>query len=177
MLQESLSGRRKLLGDSALKVALTLATLADVRHRMGRNGDAERLLREALAIERKLLPVGDFDAAYTLTVYGRVLNALGRPKDAEPLLRESLGARDTVLGTKHYKTEATRRDLGYSLALQGRYVEGEQLMLQAYRDLGAGSDFWSRRERRETLGCLVEVYGRQGRPAEAAKYRSLLAAE
>jgi hypothetical protein len=49
-------------------------------------------------------------------------------------------------------------------------------MLQAYRDLEAGGDFWSRKEKRETLHRLVEMYRKQGRPAEAARYQRMLAA-
>jgi eukaryotic-like serine/threonine-protein kinase len=173
-LHEALVGRRKVLGDSVLLVAHSAASLADVKNRRGRNGEAEQLLREAVAIERKLLPAGDYDLAYTLTVYGRVLNELDRPKEAEPLLMESLGGRTDVLGATHYKTSATRRELGYSLALQGRYAEAEQLLLRAYRDLGERNDFWGRKEKRDTLRRLVELYRRQGRPAEVAKYRRLL---
>ena len=173
-LREALAGRRKVLGDSALTVAHTLSSLAEVVYRRGRSAEAERLLVEALAIERKLVPVGDVDASTILTVYGRVLNALGRPKEAEPLLEEALRSRTERLGPTHRKTLDTRRELGYSLGLEGRYPEAERHLLQVYREVAARDDLWSRRERQETLRRLVELYRKQGRPAEAAKYRRQL---
>jgi serine/threonine-protein kinase len=150
VLQETLSARRQLLGESHLDVAFTLASLADTKHRRGRYREAERLARQALTIQRKTLPPGHFLSTNALTVLGRALNDLGRPSDAEPFLREALEGRTQALGPTHYKTSATRRELGYSIALQGRVAEGRKLMLQASRDLRSHSDYWSRKELKET---------------------------
>jgi tetratricopeptide (TPR) repeat protein len=160
ILREVLAGRRKHLGDSHPDVARTLRNIAILKRRTGELNEAERLLREALAIARASPEGRDVTA--------RVLGELGF------LLREALDTNTRLLGTGHPETSATRRDLGYSLALQGRYAEAEQLLLQAYRDLGKQSDYWSGKEKRETLRRLVELYRKQGRPAEVAKYRRLL---
>jgi serine/threonine-protein kinase len=176
ILREALAGRRRVLGDSVLVIAHTLSSLADVVHRRGRSAAAERLLQESLAIERKLVPPGDVDASTMMTVYGRVLNTLGRPTEAEPPLEEALKSRTDALGATHRKTLDTRRELGYSLALQRRYGEAERYLLQVYREVAGRDDLWSQRERQETLRRLVELYDKQGRRGEAAKYQRLLTA-
>jgi serine/threonine-protein kinase len=173
ILREVLAGRRKHLGDSHPDVARTLLNIAILKRRTGELNEAERLLREALAIARAS-PEGRDVTARVLGELGFLLSERGKPTEAEPLLREVLDTNIRVLGTGHLETSATRRDLGYSLALQGRYAEAEQLLLQAYRDLGKQSDYWSGKEKRETLRRLVELYRKQGRPAEVAKYRRLL---
>ena len=159
------------MGDSAQIVAHTLSSLAEVVYLRGRSAEAEPLLVEALAIERKFVPLGDVDASTILNVYGQVLNAEGRPKEAEPLLEEALRSRIDRLGPTHRKTLDTRRELGYSLLLEGRYPEAEQHLLQVYRDVASKDDVWSRRERQQTLRRLVELYRKEGRPEAAAKYR------
>lgn len=47
-------------------------------------------------------------------------------------------------------------------------------MLQVYRDLKEGSGYWNEKEMRGTLRRLVEVYRKEGKMAEAAKYRRVL---
>jgi tetratricopeptide (TPR) repeat protein/predicted Ser/Thr protein kinase len=175
LFREALAGRRKHLGDSHPDVARSLRNVGILKRVTGEPGEAERLLREALAIARASRPEGREETARVLGELGAVLNERGKPTEAEPLLREALDTNTRLFETGHPETSATRRGLGYSLALQGRYAEAEQLLLQAYRDLGKRTDYWSGKEKRETLRHLVELYRKQGRPAEAAKYRRLLA--
>jgi serine/threonine-protein kinase len=176
LAHEGLAGRRKVLGDSHLHLVFSLTANGSVKRKQRKHAEAERFLREALVICRKALPAGHPTTSSVLTHLGAVLNDLGRPNEAEPLLREALAIWTERQAPASYGTSVTRRTLGHSLALQGRYAEAEPLLLQAYRDLSAGSDYWSVKARRETLPRLVELYRRQGKSAEAAKYQRLLTA-
>jgi hypothetical protein len=98
-----------------------------------------------------------------------VLNEHGQPTEAEPLLREALATQARLLGSAHYVTSATRRELGYSLVLQGSSMEAERLLLEAYRDLSSRADHWGGKERRETLRRLVDLYRKGGRGREVPR--------
>jgi tetratricopeptide (TPR) repeat protein/predicted Ser/Thr protein kinase len=176
LAREALAGRRKALGDSHADIARSLRNIGIVKRLKGEPAEAEPALREALAIARKALPAGPAVIVGVLAELGGVLNDLGRPTEAEPLLREALAASTKNPASTPYEASATQRGLGYSLTLQGRYAEAEALLLEVYRDLGAGRDYWSGKERGETLRRLVGLYSREGRPVEAAKYRRLLSA-
>ena len=83
------------------------------------------------------------------------------------MLREARAARAKSPQVPAYEGTATQRELGYSLALQRRYKEGEALLLEAYRSFSAGRDYWSVKGKRETARLLVELYKKEGRPGEA----------
>ena len=44
-------------------------------------------------------------------------------------------------------------------------------MLEAYRGVKSRNDYWGRKEKEETRRRLVELYQKEGKPNEAAKYR------
>jgi serine/threonine-protein kinase len=173
-----LSGRRKLLGDSSPAVGGSLRDLGILKQRRGETEEAERLLRQSLAIARASGPEGHEETALVLRHLGEVLSQRGKAAEAEPLLREALAIHGTARQPEHSgrsdrrpESAAILRSLGYSLVLQARYSEAEPLLLQAYRDLSEGSDYWSGKDQRETGRRLAELYRRQGRPGEAAKYQ------
>jgi eukaryotic-like serine/threonine-protein kinase len=168
---EALAGRRKLLGDSHPDVALSLQTLGNLKRLRGDHAEAERLLREALDIRRAESPQNQLQTALVLGELGTVLNERGKPGEAEPLLGEAVDILTALPGAGPVETAAARRELGQSLALQGRYREAEQLMLDAHRALSERSDYWSKTARSETVDRLVELYRRQGREADAERWR------
>ena len=106
-----------------------------------------------------------------------MLSESGQPAEAEPLLREALATKAKLLGAGDSEISATRRDLGYALALEGDYSEGEQVLREAYSELRERGDYWSGRERKETLRRLVELSRRTGAAAEVERYQRLLNAE
>ena len=168
---EALAGRRKLLGDSHTDVALSLWTLGNLKRFRGGHAEAERLLREALAIRRAASPENRIETARVLGELGAVLNERGKPGEAEPLLREAVEILTALPGAGQVEMAEARRELGQSLALEGRYREGEQLMLEAHRALAERTDYWSRKARSATVDRLVELYRRQGREVDAARWR------
>jgi serine/threonine-protein kinase len=168
---EALAGRRKILGASHPDVALSLSTLGSLRRLRGDYAKAEQLLREALVIRRTESPNNRRETAEVLRELGAVLNERGKPGEAEPLLKESVDLLTALPGARPVETAEARRDLGQSLSLQGRYPEAEQLLLEAHRALAERSDYWSRKARSETVDRLVELYRRQGRWADASRWR------
>ncbi len=176
LFRETLAARRKLPGDSNPDVARSLLNLGILKRLSDKTAEAERLLRQALAIDRASQPES-LEATRALGQLGAVLSDRGRPTEAEPLLREALATKTKLLGAGQSETSAARRDLGYALALKGSYSEAEQLLREAYRELRERSDYWSGRERQETLRRLVELSRRTGAAAEVGRYQRLLSAE
>ena len=177
LANQALAGRREVLGDSAPDVAQSLRHVALAKHLLGKSAEAEQLLRQALAIARASRPEEPKETARVLGDLGALLSARGRPREAEAFLREALEADLRLFQPGDFEISAVRRDLGHALALQGRDVEAERLLLQANRDLEGRIGYWSRKEQQETRRRLVELYMKEGRPADAAKYRPASARE
>ena len=154
LASQALDARRRVLGDSSPQVARSLRDLALAKRGLGKPAEAEQLLREALVIDRKSRPAGDGETARALSDLGAMLNERGRPKEAETLLREALAAKTPPLNA--------RTELGHSLALQGRYAEAEQNLVEADRELARRDDYLSRKARRETERQLALVHRREG---------------
>lgn len=140
---------------------------------MGPLGHQATERRAEAPFNRAAHPDG-IEAARALGHLGAVLSDRGNPGEGEPLLREALAAKLELIGPTASETSTTQRELAHCLTLLGRTAEAESLLLEAYRRLEQRSDFWSGKERRETLRRLVDLYRETGRAAEAAKYRQLL---
>jgi eukaryotic-like serine/threonine-protein kinase len=167
--RETLAVRRTLRGGAQPGIVRSLLSIGTLKRLSGQPDEAERLFRDALAIGRAALPEAREETGQALGALGTVLNQRGRPAEAEPLLRESL-----TLTTGPREVSSVRRDLGHALLLQRRHAEAEALLLQAHGDLGARPDYWSRKEQRETLRLLVELYRSAGQLDKAAAYQSQL---
>ncbi len=80
---------------------------------------------------------------------------------------------EAELGKEHWRPANARSHLGDCLTKLGRYEQGEQELLEAYRVLKAtrGADNPRTVRAVERLAVLYEAWGK---PAKAAQYRALL---
>ncbi len=108
LLAESLSIRRKLLGDEHPDIANSLNNLAVVLQNQGKYDEAEPLFREAILIFRKVHGDEHPTVAAGLTNLAILLKEQGDDAQAEPLLREAVSMRRRLLGDRH-------PDVAYSL--------------------------------------------------------------
>ena len=108
------------------------------------------------------------ELAYTLT-------ALGRYDEAVTLSRNGLEAFRRKYDDRNPVVNRARLLLGDALRGQGRFAEAEPLLLASYSALSGGSAVGlAKRWSRNALQALVRLYDAEGKPQEAAKYRSLL---
>ena len=63
--------------------------LSDLERKLGRNVEAERLLRQALTIRETALGAGHAEVGKLRRKLGALLRELGRPDDADALLRDT----------------------------------------------------------------------------------------
>jgi serine/threonine protein kinase/tetratricopeptide (TPR) repeat protein len=175
LYRASLRIDRALLGPDHPDVAFTMRNHALSRYEFGDYDAAEQILREALPLLRENLPPDHLYTVATQVSLGKVLTAQGDLAEAERLLRQGLPLLLGQLPADHFLISAVRSDLGVCLKAQGRFAEAEPLLVQGYTALQA-----SRGGRatitREALQRLVGLYDAWGRPAEADRYRALLAA-
>jgi serine/threonine protein kinase/Tfp pilus assembly protein PilF len=176
---------RKALGENHPLVAVTLNSLSRVLREEGRYDEAADALQSALNIARPTLgPDHQLIAIYTINL-GSIQLARGDPKSAEALIREGLRIRrlspQTVPNRRRIRPDddwtigATESLLGASLTALSRFSEAEAVLLDARRDLEALSPP-RRTDVQATIVRLVDLYSAWGKPAQAARYRSLLAA-
>jgi tetratricopeptide (TPR) repeat protein len=114
-------------------VVVTLNNIAINLRNLGRDAEAEVLLREALASQMKLSGNGDPYVSLLFNNLGNVLRALGRLEEAEAAHRQAL-----TLRTKFEPglVPLTMYDLALDLRAQGKLADAEAMLrdsLEIYR--------------------------------------------
>jgi serine/threonine protein kinase len=175
---------RRALGDGHPLVAVTLNSLARVVREQGRDDEAARALEAALEIARPALGADhQLIAIYTLNLASLQL-ARGEAEAAEPLIRDALRIRhlapQAVPNRRRIRPEddwsigAAKSLLGTALIALKRYEEAEAALLEARRDVEAAVPP-SPRDVHDTTTRLIGLYTAWGKPAEAERYRALVA--
>jgi tetratricopeptide (TPR) repeat protein len=171
-LQEALSLRRKLLGETHPTVAATLNRLGTLYKQQGQHRLAETHYRRAIAMRKETVEGGE-GLAIMYSNLGDMLYETGNWAGADSLYRAALGV---------YREEGApvARDmaevligLGRTLVQQSQMPEAESLLLEGYGMLQASpGDAASANQ--EALKTLVNLYEKWDKPDEASRYRALL---
>ena len=93
---------------------------------------AERFWGEALRIQRAELPADHPDIATTISLLAGVLTRAGRASEAEGLVRESVAAVRRVHRPDSFAVATAESMLGWTLAQQAKFGEGEELLLRSH---------------------------------------------
>ncbi len=168
---------RTKLGPRHPFVASSLVLIARARRERGDLAVADSLGREALELERKSLSPTHPDLAAVLVELGKTSMARHRAREAEPFFREALAIRLKALPPGHWRTAEARGLIGESLFAQGLPTHAESLLLESLHELTADDDWRVNRARQQVLRTLVELEVARRKPADAARYRALLAHE
>jgi len=134
--------------------------------------EAEHVWAEAAALYARI-GTATVDYANAMSQLGRSQMRRGKYVDAERTLREVLAIHGPALTSSGPIALRTRQYLGEALLGQGRYAEAEPLLLEAMQRPIATQD---RGANPQVARELVRLYDAEGRPNEAAKYRSMAAA-
>jgi tetratricopeptide (TPR) repeat protein/tRNA A-37 threonylcarbamoyl transferase component Bud32 len=159
-------------------VLMNEAALAECYRAIGRIKEARERLVTALARYREKPPSSNLDAyrAFVTAELGITLVRANRHAEAEVLLRAALldyerpGIRP--LGRRLRPPQRALSALGASLAGQGKFIEAEPLVLQAFEELRinesrlAGDRVGMVREARDTVIAVYTAWGRTDKVAE-----------
>ncbi len=174
-LREGLAMQRHLFDEATPLVGTTLRTLADRLQEAGRLDEAGPLYEEALSIYRRAY--GE-DNLFVLSIQfsqAMLLRRRGNYEQALPILEEALEQYQALFSSEdHPRLADARRELGACLTALGRHDEAEQHLLRSYAAYKKADNLKPRQ--RAALEHLVALYDAWGRPAQAAEYRTLLAA-
>jgi serine/threonine protein kinase len=175
LMQRAIEILRADYPDGHPQLARDLRNWAVILEDLSRFGDAEPHLRESLAIYERFEGAASIDAINTKLELAHTLTALGRYDEAVALSRDGLEAYGRKYDDKSPMVNRARLLLGDALRGQGRFAEAEPLLIASYSALSGGSAgglarAWSR----NALQALVRLYDAEGKPQQAAKYRSLL---
>ena len=164
--------RLKHLGESDPVLANSHSLRGDILHQLGRLEGARTAYREAAEILARTAPQNLYRLLIGIKT-ARIQMQLGELTAAELLLRESLAEWRRRRPGGHWVIAQAQSVLGECLVSLERFDEAERMLtrsLEFFQQLGRVEAI------EETLARLVGLYEASGRPAEAADYRSRLAA-
>jgi serine/threonine-protein kinase len=166
--RELLAARRKTFGDTHPLTAESQGSLGQLLHAMGRDREAEPLLREALATRRATLGreshPGVIEAIHNLAL---ALHDQRKLDEAVPLYRSSVALLRKGL-PNHPQIAINLSNYGRALEDAGTLAEAEA----AYREaIGIRRELVGRERAgvARTLGNLARVLAKQGRTADALR--------
>jgi serine/threonine protein kinase len=158
------------------EVESSLAALGESLRYRGRYDEAATYLHEHLHLSRRLYPDGHYSLAGAYGLLGKLEYSRKRYADSERWYRDAIDAWERLYGPDFPTAAEMRCALADVLSAQGRYAEAETFLLVAYAAL-AGRRGQGANSENIALSRLVKLYEVWGKPEEAARYRSLYAAE
>jgi eukaryotic-like serine/threonine-protein kinase len=145
-----------------------------VLRRLGRHADALEVAREAEALLRASFPTDHWRVIRAIGMVGSAYRDAGDCAAGEPLLREAADRYLATIGPSARFTAVAWTKHAECLTDLGRFAEAEPALLAARPVLLADPNPVPSAIR-ANLEALVTLYERSGRPAEAHRYRALLA--
>lgn len=161
LVEQSLSTRRQLFGESDDSIAQSLTALAWVKRNQGDFDQALSLTQEALRISTELHGEQSAESALQFQNLGILHYANGDLTAAEPMLRKSLEIFTRLEGANTEKITQVLDTLGRIARARGQIVEAESLMQRAYdiqRDR-SGVDHPLTIERLHNLATVLQAKG------------------
>lgn len=130
--RKSVELRRRLLGDKHVATAEDEAAWAPILHALGRDDEAEALLRRVIPIlERAMGP----DHPEVAGAWNNLGSTLADLDDAAAAYRTALAAKERVLGAEHPALAITLNNLAVNARRRGELGEAEAIYLRALRIL------------------------------------------
>jgi len=165
-----LAAMRRHFGDPHEEVANALNQLGSAYRLTRQYGEAAAAFREALGVFRRLFAGAHPTLAITTHNLGKTLGDAGDHAAAEPVIREALEAGRRVFPEGHINLAFFEATFGRTLAALGRFAEAEPTLLGAHARIAPALGA----EHPRTIEVAREIaamYERQGRPADAARWR------
>lgn len=173
LLREAAELQARRLGPEHPKTLSALGNLAYVLEDQGKLDEAERVFRRVVDVRRKG-PMTDQDTWGQFNNLAMLLQKKGDIAEAESIYREFLPKCEAGVPADHYILAIFRSNYGDCLTAAKKYDEAERALLQSQPAL---EQFFKVPHPRVVKGWtrLVKLYEAWGKPAEAEKYKALLA--
>jgi tetratricopeptide (TPR) repeat protein/sugar lactone lactonase YvrE len=155
-------------GPESPELILPLRNLADVESRLGKSEEAQTLYRRAAQISEKKLGAEDASLGHTLGNQAAALMEQGKPHEAEALARQAGAIEEKAHGRESAEAAAAMNNVAATLAKQGRLDEALKQFREALAVLEKQNG--PAPAVAMTLNNIGEVYGMQGKLADADSY-------
>jgi serine/threonine protein kinase/tetratricopeptide (TPR) repeat protein len=145
------------------RVVLAVRTdYANCLVQLGRDAEAETLLRRLLVVRRRVFGDDDNDTQIGINSLAVVLHRLGQLDEAEGLYREAVAAGERRFGAQHPDTLTARLNLASMLHSRGDAAAAEAMMVPLLADLRRvfGAEHGKTASACRTLGDLYKDLGR-----------------
>jgi tetratricopeptide (TPR) repeat protein len=159
------------VGERHPSTAVSMTNLAWTERLRNRLAESEALYRRALPVLDSAWS-GTAQISSPLVDFGIVLNLRKGCADAEPVFRRAAGLAVRALPATNGDVIRAERFHGICLLKLGRFAAAESVLVAAHQGLLEGFG-----PTNQYVGAsardLAELYQRWGRPAEAARYRTV----
>lgn len=155
-LREALGGFRNMLGDEHPHTQTCFVFLCNLLEQQERWAESEEYRAMLVGFARNAPSFDEADLASKLIRLGMNLISQDRPVDAEPVLKECLDIRRRVLPEGDWLVWVTQSLLGEALAVQGRFVDAEGMLVEAAERIDPPEGALVRR--REAIRRVVDLY-------------------
>jgi serine/threonine-protein kinase len=162
LFKQALDMKLKIYGRDNAEMGLPYHNYGAALYLNGKFNEAEKMLYEALNSYPKFYDDNHVYYAQTYHWLGKVFIARKNYLAAESYLRKALALKQKVYrDTEHHSIALSKSELGYCLALQGRYNEASGLLAESYNTLknklGDENDFTiTAREHLDTFNKLAK---------------------
>ena len=172
LLKRVLEVHRRVRGEEDLSTLRVMNNLAEVYVKEGQLRQAEPLFHKVLEVRRRVLGPHHPSTNNAATALAGLKLKQREYAEAEALLREALnGQRET--GPDSWRRYYTESMLGTSLAGQGKYAEGEPLLLSGHNGMIRRQDsipYENRTALTEVQEWIVQLYQAWGKPEKALEW-------
>jgi tetratricopeptide (TPR) repeat protein len=164
LLREALAIHKNAGSSQAHRVGYIQTLLAQVLMSRGELPEAEEFLRNTLELFSSTLPADHQYVASTEYYLGEVLLSARKLSDAEAVLMASMN-RWQRSEAPAWRAARSRNSLGEVLALQGRSKEGEQYLVETFRELSSdpGTDREATEQARDRLERFYTSRGQRAK--------------
>jgi tetratricopeptide (TPR) repeat protein len=170
----ALEMQTRLHGEQHPDVAFGKVTLAQMLMEDGQTEKAEDLLRDAVSSLELQVGPSHVDVASTKLTLANLLAGGDRLEEACPLGNAAYPVLLESLGDNHWRVAVVRSLVGACLTTAGDMESAEAVLKQSLDRLGGETGYFLQ-YKISTLERLVTLYVAWDRPADAERYRSMLA--
>ncbi len=171
--REALAIRRKMLAADHPGLAASLNNLSTALLAKGELDEAAILLVEALEVIRKALGEDHPRVGITLYNLGKLENRRKNYSEARQRFQEAEPRLAKVMPADHWRMGNLHSMIGLCLAHEGRFAEGESMVLSGFETVKTSRGDQDKRTR-TALERVVEFYELANQTSEANTYREML---
>jgi len=168
IIEQSYDAKKRVFGDTNLRIVVDLQALIELRRAQDRLGDAENYAREMLTLESVGHRDDAYYAGYSRTTLATILWLRGKPHEAERELRSALAIYGNSLAENHPYVTSAKYYLAETLLAQNKIIDAINVATPTLTELVAtNAPQWRIARIENTIGQALLL---RHKPTAAGEY-------